>query len=120
MFLLPIIVTLVSALVIFRSFVNYKKGTLSKKAAGAWIIVWVLIAAVFWSPEIASRLAQATGVGRGADLIIYIAIITIVYLLYRVFVRLERIDREITILTRINAHNDGEVKGSRSNSHSEL
>jgi hypothetical protein len=65
---------------------------------------------VFWQPESTSYLANILGVGRGADLIIYLSVIVIFYLLFRVFIRLNKIDSEITKITRKDALKNVEEK----------
>jgi len=47
-----------------------------------------------------SHLATLTGVGRGVDVVIYVAIIILFYLLYRLYIKIENIEREITLIVR--------------------
>src|SRR3989344_7868801 len=96
---IQLIVTFFSALVIIRLIRTINAGRIGRAAGFVWIAAWVSIAVIFWSPEIASKLALILGIGRGADLIVYTAIIVIMYLLYRIFIRLERQSADITALT---------------------
>jgi hypothetical protein len=73
-----------------------------------WSLLWLAIGVVFWQPEITSRLALFFGIGRGADLIVYVAIVVIVYLLFRLFVRVDKMDRQMTKLVRSLALHDEE------------
>ncbi len=45
-------------------------------------------------------LAHLLGIGRGADMVMYLGLILIFYLLFKVYVRLEQMDREITQIVR--------------------
>jgi len=51
-------------------------------------------------PQTASFLANLLGVGRGADLVIYLSILVLFYIVFRIFIRLDRLDREITKIVR--------------------
>jgi len=97
---IQIVVSLFVLVVVWRLVINYHHRKISLRVFVAWIILWFGVALIFWSPEIASELAFFLGIGRGSDLIIYTAIIVIVYLIYRIFVRLEKVDKDITSLTR--------------------
>ena len=112
---IQIIVTFFSVLIIVRLVRTMSVGRIRKAVGCVWIAVWVCIAVIFWSPEIASRLALVFGIGRGADLVVYTAIIVIMYLLYRIFIRLERLNADITTLTRsiaLDEHGNAEKESS--------
>ena len=95
-----IIVSVFIAAILWRLALSYKNHTTSLLSYLGWSLLWVGIAIIFWWPGIASRLALAVGIGRGADLFIYLSIIVLLYLVYRIFLRLEKMNRDITALTR--------------------
>ncbi|MBN1585410.1 DUF2304 domain-containing protein [Candidatus Uhrbacteria bacterium] len=74
------------------------KRRINTMAAWAWSGLWVLGLALTLFPELASRVATAVGVGRGVDFIVYLAVLLAFYLIFRIFVRLERIEGNITSL----------------------
>lgn len=118
---IQLIISLFVAFVLFRLFRNYLHRKISRRILVLWSVLWIGVLIVFWSPETASRLAVFFGIGRGADLIVYSAIIVIVYLLYRIFIRLEKFDRDITVLTRnIALKDDGKGKHTSSNTDNQL
>jgi hypothetical protein len=57
------------------------------------------IALVIW-PEMASGLAHLVGVGRGADLLMYISLMGIMFLLILIYSRLRELEAYITHLAR--------------------
>jgi hypothetical protein len=79
---------------------RFRRRQLSVLGAGAWIALWILVGAVALQPEWTNRLADILGIGRGADVVLYGAIIVIVALLFRMSVRIEQLDRAITTVTR--------------------
>lgn len=70
-----------------------------------WLPLWGGVAVVILFPEITVTVAGVLGIGRGADLVIYLSIVLIFYLIFRVGVRMERMDREITQIVRSLALN---------------
>ena len=57
------------------------------------------IALVIW-PEMANGLAHLVGVGRGADLLMYISLMGIMFLLILIYSRLRALEANITYLAR--------------------
>ena len=51
-------------------------------------------------PQTTSWVARIIGVGRGVDAVIYGAILFLYYLVFRMFVRLEKIDHDISLVVR--------------------
>ena len=103
MLYLQILVSLCIVIILFKLFKQRQASKISTKSFLLWIILWLIIAVVFWQPDTTSYLANLFGVQRGADLAIYVAIIVILYLLFRIFVRLNKIDSDITKLVREDA-----------------
>lgn len=114
------IVSLIILLFIWRLSQNFRQGKLGRLGYLLWLIVWLGVALIFWFPDIASRLALAVGIGRGADLVVYSAIIVILYLIYRLFIRLEKTQRDITAIVRDLALHEKERNDNRSDSHRQL
>jgi hypothetical protein len=77
-----------------------RQGALGRIGALAWSVLWVGAAVLVFNPEVTSMFAKAVGVGRGTDAVTYVAIIFLFYLIFRIFLRLDRMDRDITTLVR--------------------
>ena len=80
--------------------VLFRKRKISVRAVWAWSALWSLGLAFVLFPDLASIVAQAVGVGRGVDVVVYAAIILLFYLVFRIYLRLDRMEREITVLVR--------------------
>ena len=114
---------LISLFIVFvwwRLFYNFRTQKSTLGVSFVWFVVWLFVVVIFWPPEIASRLAIAAGIGRGADLIVYISIVVLVYLAYRIYARMEKIERGLTSVTRELALYEGRKKNHRSDSDREL
>ena len=77
------------------------------------VIVFGLLAAgaiAVVSPETSSQVAHFVGVGRGADLVMYVSIVAILFVLVHYYTKFVELQRHVTQLTRelaiLRADND--------------
>ncbi len=89
-----------------RAFAQFRAGRLSIFWFLSWMILWVAVAMVGVLPKTATLFANAVGVGRGSDLVIYVSLAALFYLVFRLFVKIEDTQREITRLVRTLALKD--------------
>jgi len=68
-----------------------RAGILAVLAAGAFFV---------WAPETTNAIAHVLGVGRGADLILYLWVVITLALMLLLYLKLTRMARRITQLTR--------------------
>ena len=91
---------------IFATFAMFKvvwklrDNEINRESAVFWIFIWVLVILIVVFPGTMGYLATLTGVERGVDVIIYVAIIILFYLVYRIYIKMENIEREITLIVR--------------------
>lgn len=95
-----VLITILAIALLGRLFVHVRQRRISWFSFLLWALLWVSVMLIFWNPEIASRLALIFGIGRGADLVVYSAIIVIFYLLFRISIKLEKINSDITSIVR--------------------
>ncbi len=93
-----------------RAAAQFRAGRLRAAGLLGFIILWMAVAAVALLPQSTTWLANAVGVGRGSDLVIYAALALLFYLSFRLFVKIEETQREITKLVRALALKDLERK----------
>lgn len=84
--------------IIIKTILSFKKRSISFKSLLFWGALWSVILTVFILPQTANYLAAILGLGRGADVAVYFSIILIFYLIFRIFVRLEKIESDITAI----------------------
>jgi small membrane protein len=65
-----------------------------------WVLLWLATMVAVMYPDSTTRLARALGIYRGADLLVYSAVIAFSVGFYVVSLRLRQISRELTVLTR--------------------
>lgn len=79
---------------------RYRAQDLRAWTAVFWVMFWVMAGFVAISPDSSAYFAKLFGIGRGADLVVYLALAFLYYLMFRATVRAERMSRDITALTR--------------------
>ena len=79
---------------------RYRQSKIRTLVFLSWFILWIGATVVIVFPDSTIVIARFVGIGRGVDLIIYLTMILILYLLFRIYVRLEQVDREITQIVR--------------------
>lgn len=94
-FIFQLIISLAAALVFFKILFRLLNGQLRFGKAWWWLASWLMVGVVLWWPGLTSFLAFKLGIGRGVDLVIYSAILVLLYLQFRLYVRLDQQQREI-------------------------
>lgn len=86
-----------------RTVSQFRRGRIGVIWTLGWSVVWVAVGIVVFLPNTAQVLARVLGVGRGADLVIYVALISLFFLLFKLFVKIEALERDISTLVRETA-----------------
>ncbi len=98
---------------IVRVGVRFRKKDITLKEALFWSLLWLGVALVVLYPKLTDRLASAIGLqsAKGIDLVVYLAVALVFYLVFRLFVRLEKMERIITKVVRAAALKDNDKSG---------
>ncbi|MFA5129348.1 MAG: DUF2304 domain-containing protein [Patescibacteria group bacterium] len=83
-----------------------REGVIPVREAVLWTCVWLAAAIAVALPNATSVIAQLVGVGRGVDLVVYGAIILIFFLLFKIFVHLDKLESTLTDIVRKDALKD--------------
>lgn len=100
MSLIQVIILIIVLIVWWRLYGRLKSGEMNVREFLEWFALWFAAAVLVLVPEVASYLASLVGVGRGSDLVTYFALLLVFYLVFKVFVKLERAERELTRVVR--------------------
>ncbi|HMB25833.1 MAG TPA: DUF2304 family protein [Patescibacteria group bacterium] len=93
-----VLILLFIAFVIFRAAVKLKQKQISVWLFGFWTLLWLIVALIDIFPMSVSYVANMIGVGRGVDLIIYLAVIILFYAGFRLNLKLNKIEEKMTEL----------------------
>ncbi|OGH89028.1 MAG: hypothetical protein A2537_01625 [Candidatus Magasanikbacteria bacterium RIFOXYD2_FULL_36_9] len=103
MMLIQIVLVLFFLMVILKVLRRFRAGDIKGIEAVGWVFFWLVAVGVVSNPNSTSFLAKILGVGRGVDAVIYLSIALLFFLVFKIFVHLEKIERQITRLTRQDA-----------------
>lgn len=76
---------------------------MSTRGALFWLLCIVAADIAVIQPEITTTIANRFGIGRGVDFVVYLSIILIFFILFRLHLKVESISRDITELIRQRA-----------------
>jgi len=108
-----IIKILISIFIMFaasRVYLRYKDGAVGKFGITFWLILWIGVGFFTWWPKLSDKIANSVGVERGIDALIYISIVALFYAVFRIYIKLEFIERELTSLVRNMAIKEEKVE----------
>lgn len=110
MLLIQIFLVALFVLAIVKAGLRWRAGDLSIQGLLYWIVFWLAAAVVVIKPDATFYFAKMLGIGRGADLVVYLALVLLFFLVFRLMTTVERQKKEITELTRAVALRDNEEK----------
>lgn len=97
---IQIIITFVLLWTLSRAFLRWKDGAISFGSLLFWFAIWSTAILTVFYPDFTTYLAKLLGIGRGADVVLYSAVVILFYLVFRLHVLLENIRHDITKLVR--------------------
>ena len=106
--MLPIQIILVGSLLfaLYTTWKRQREAAISRREALAWSLLWVAASAVIILPQTTTEVANLFGVGRGVDLVLYASVAGLFFLVFRLFVSLDKMERQLTDIVRRAALKD--------------
>ncbi len=98
--LIQVILVAIFAVALALTWKRASQGTVPRRDAFLWSSLWIGAAVLVLRPEVATLFAGMLGVGRGVDAVIYLSVIALFALVFRLFLRLEKMERDISSLVR--------------------
>lgn len=100
MYIIQILLCLFFLFAIVKVALRYRGGELSWRGASFWVLFWIAAEVVVLLPDSTFYFAHLVGIGRGADLVIYVALAGLFFMIFRLMVKIEKMNKDITKLTR--------------------
>ena len=76
------------------------RGSVSRREGLLGGLIWLAAGVAIAWPKVTVKVAHALGIGRGADLVLYCAVVVMLVGFLLVYARLRRLRREVTLLVR--------------------
>ena len=65
-----------------------------------WGLIWLAVIVIAFIPDLVSYVSMRLGIGRGVDLLTYVGLIILFYLVFKIFVLIEKMENDITKISR--------------------
>ncbi|MEK7142605.1 MAG: DUF2304 domain-containing protein [Patescibacteria group bacterium] len=98
--LIKILFTLFALFAWSRAILRFYRKDLSWKELLFWSLVWLAMIVLVFIPGKTNFLAKALGMERGNDAMFFLAIVGLLYASYRLYVKSNEMEKEITRLVR--------------------
>ena len=100
MTLFQVAALIVVAMMCIATFTAFFRSGFARRDALAWSLVWgVAGVAIAW-PQLTTMAARALGIRRGADLVLYCAVVVMMVGFLMVYSRLRQVRRDLTLVVR--------------------
>jgi small membrane protein len=76
------------------------RSRVTPKIGLGWIFLWISAAIAIAFPDLLVWLAQALGIGRGTDLVLYVFILAGFVAFFATYLRFRRLDEQMTTIVR--------------------
>ncbi|MBN1779205.1 MAG: DUF2304 domain-containing protein [Candidatus Buchananbacteria bacterium] len=86
--------------VLTRIFLRYRAQDITGREFFLWLIFWLIVAITILLPQKTDLLAKWVGVSRGADLLVYLSVLVLFFIIFKILVRLEKINRDLVKIVR--------------------
>ena len=83
-----------------RVILRSRERILSAKTTFFWVFIWLAALVGILLPATTTRIAEFFGVGRGVDVIVYISLSLLFYLVFRIYVMIEDLRHEVSHIVR--------------------
>lgn len=95
-----IVALVVMAVLFIATITATVRGSATRREGLAWVLLWLAAGIAIARPGITAAIARALGIGRGADLVLYCAVVVMLVGFLMVYARLRRLRRDVTLLVR--------------------
>ena len=96
-----------------RVFLKFKEKSISREAIFFWLLIWAAILVFVFHPDLSNIIARFLGMGRGIDSVFFLSIVALFYLIFRLYVKIEQVDKDITTLAKNTAKALHELKNKK-------
>ncbi len=97
---IKILITIFVAFAVSRVYLRYRDKSFGLFALVFWSLIWGVVLFFAWLPRSSDTIARILGVGRGVEALLAIAVVGLFYAVFRLYVKLEWVEHEITTFVR--------------------
>ncbi len=82
-----------------RTYLRFKDKSINIASLSLWILIWLTVLLLVFDPKISDIAASLLGINGGVNAMFFIAIILLFYLVFRLYVKMDTIDKHLTDLS---------------------
>ena len=98
--LFQILALIVVGVLFLVSLVAVARGSIARRDGLLWTLLWLAAGVAIARPEVTRVIAKTLGIGRGADLLLYCAVVFMLIGFLMTYARLRRLQHELTLVVR--------------------
>jgi len=98
--IIQVLIIIFALFAMSRAILRFRDGKLTKSEFLFWLAVWLAIIVFAFTPNLTTQISILIGIGRGMDLLMYVSVIVLFYLMFRLYVKAESLEKDITFLVR--------------------
>ncbi len=83
-----------------RAILRFREHAIALRELLFWAVIWIGVVLLAFLPGLTALPARFFGIGRGVDAVIYISIIVMFYLLFRMYTKVDAMEQQITKVVR--------------------
>ena len=104
---IQVLATLISFFALASLLTSYRRGALSLRRLIGWFLLWLIVIVVVYHPAFSDTVAVFLGVSHGTDAAFFIAILLIFYVIFKLLMRIENLEQNLTKIVREIAFRNG-------------
>ncbi len=108
--LIQVIIIIFALFALSRAMLRFRDNKLGRNEFLFWAGLWTAAIIISFIPSILGVFSGRIGTTSGLDLVLYLSIIALFYLMFRLYVRTEALEKEITSVVRELAINPEKKK----------
>jgi hypothetical protein len=97
--LIQYILIIVILFILWQTIAKFKRRIIGGREFLLWLVLWLSVGGAVLMPRVTVFLANYLGVGRGSDLVVYASLIFVFYMIFRLFVRQQNMEKNISKIT---------------------
>lgn len=98
--ILQVVVTLFVLFALSRVVFRFRDKQINVFELAFWSLIWIAVAIVLFIPSITDPIADLLKISRGIDVAVYLSIVLLLYLVFRLYVKIDSMDQNLTKLVR--------------------
>ncbi len=97
-----LLVWIIGLLILYNIFIKFRKKEITFAWFSFWFLLWAGIIGLVSHAYIADRIASfiGLGTGRGVELALFLAILIVLYLMFRLYLKINQIESQISEIVK--------------------